>query len=612
MIFTASVSASIDLAHFKSGKLVGSDSTYFIDESTELKLTDLPEKNNESWLVPSKDTLALGYSTAVVWLDIPLSNSGEYADWFLEVAYPVLDKVDIYVQYQERTDIYQLGDLVNFSNRPIQHRNFVIPISLETNASARVLLRVQSGTSLQVPIKLWQHTDFYDQEQVNLLWQGIYFGFILVMTFYNLCLYYYSRETKYIFYSFFFGSFVLFQATISGLSYQFLWPLSPTWNDHALPIFLGFVLFSESIFIRSFLELKQRSPKVSIFYLVSILLSALLIVLSSMLPYQVSILCLIVLALPINFIALVVGIRQWLNGNKAAQLFTIAWMGTLFGAIILALSKLGVIERNAFNENALQIGTTISVLWLSFALGENIAQQNRERQKAKEDALEYALKISKERQEKLSAQAEAISAQKQANENLELEVKERTKQLQQAMKDLEQANSKLKLISNLDELTNLYNRRYFNSRFEAEFKRAQRMERILSVIIIDIDHFKMINDEYGHLVGDACLKSVANVLKKCVTRPQDTVSRFGGEEFTILLPDTSREGVLHVAERILNAVSNEKVNFEGLSLNMTVSIGIVFKMPTRTDQAEDLLEKADMALYKAKHAGRNCIVEASV
>jgi diguanylate cyclase (GGDEF)-like protein len=99
----------------------------------------------------------------------------------------------------------------------------------------------------------------------------------------------------------------------------------------------------------------------------------------------------------------------------------------------------------------------------------------------------------------------------------------------------------------------------------------------LAVIIIDIDHIKMVNDDYGHLAGDACLKLVANVLKGSVNRPQATASRFVGEEFTILLPDTPREGVLNIVASILKAVKNENMYFEGLTLMMTVSIGFAIK-----------------------------------
>jgi diguanylate cyclase len=383
----------------------------------------------------------------------------------------------------------------------------------------------------------------------------------------------------------------------------------PIWQDHALPIFLGLVLFSESLFVNSILGLKVRSPKIAKFFSLSAILSALIIILSGVVPYRISIICLIVLALLINFVGLFVGIKQTLQGNKTAKLFTIAWIGTLLGAIVLALSKLGLIERNLFNENALHIGTVISVLWLSFALGEYITQQNRQRQQAKEDALEYALKIASEREEKLSAQEMALNIQQQANTTLELQVKLRTDQLEKTMSELELAHAKLKHISNLDELTGLYNRRYFNQKLNEEFLRAQRAQKPLAILIADIDYFKGLNDNYGHLAGDACLKAVSNVLKHSVTRPEDTVSRFGGEEFIILLPDTPLEGALHVAERLLKEVASEIVAFEGLSLNMTVSIGLTVSVPLETESSESILAKADVALYKAKDNGRNRVCQ---
>jgi len=606
---TTQASESIDLDRIKSGDLVGLHSNYFLDESGELAVNDLQLRVDKGWLPVKTESLSLGYTASAVWIKLELENKSVEPNWFLHITYPVLDYLDIYVQYKDRTDVYNLGDRVNFYDRPIDHRDFVIPVYLNLNESATVMLRVSSSSSLQIPIKLWKQSDFYENEQSSLIWQGIYFGFILVMAFYNLCLYYYIRETQYIYYAFTFASFLLFQATIGGFSYQFLWPDSPILQDHALPIFLGSVLFSESLFVRSLLGLKIRSPKIAMFFSLSAILSALIIIFSSVVSYRISIMCLIVLALLINFVGLFVGIKQSLQGNKTAKLFTIAWVGTLLGAIVLALSKLGLIERNLFNENALQIGTAISVVWLSFALGEYITQQNRQRQEAKEEALEYALKIASERKEKLSAQEMILNIQQQANATLESQVKHRTDQLEKTMSDLEIANAKLKHISHLDELTGLYNRRYLNQKLEAEFLRAQRIQKPLAILLADIDLFKSLNDKYGHLAGDACLKAVSNVLKNSVTRPEDTVSRFGGEEFVILLPDTPEQGALRVAERLLKEVANETVVFEDLALKVTVSIGLTVNVPLSTEKPEGALAKADAALYQAKGDGRNRVCQ---
>jgi len=607
--FTVTASASIDVNNIKSGELVGLNSVYLLDEGGKLGIRELWSKADKDWTTGASESLSLGYSTSAVWIKLEFENKGVDPNWLLHIGYPVLDYLDVYVNYHNRAEVYNLGDRVVFDDRPIDHRDFVIPVHLDRNESVTVMLRVSSSSSLQVPIKLWKQSDFYEKEQSSLILEGIYFGFILVMAFYNLCLYYYIRETQYIYYALTFTSFLLFQATIGGFSYQFLWPDSPIWQDHALPIFLGLVLFSESLFVRSLLGLKVRSPKIAIFFSLSAIFSAFIIIFSSVISYRISIMCLIVLALLINFVGLFVGCKQSLEGNKTAKLFTIAWIGTLLGAIVLALSKLGLIERNLFNENALQIGTAISVVWLSFALGEYITQQNRQRQEAKEDALEYALKIASEREEKLSAQEMTLNIQQQTNETLESQVKHRTDQLEKTMSDLELANAKLKHISHIDELTGLYNRRYLNQKLEAEFLRSQRIQKPLAILLVDIDLFKSLNDNYGHLAGDTCLKAISNVLKNSVTRPDDTVSRFGGEEFVILLPDTPEQGALHVAERLLKEVENEIVVFEELALKMTISIGLTVSVPLSTENPESILAKADAALYKAKDNGRNRVCQ---
>jgi diguanylate cyclase len=597
----------LDVNSIKSGDLLGQHSLYLADDEGTLTIEQLPEATDERWQPVTQDILSLGYTSTTVWNRLAFTNTGEETEWMFEVAYSVLDKVDFYILYPNRTQVYKLGDLVKFDERPINHRNFVVPLSLPIGETVVVMVRVSSSTSMQMPLKLWQRTDFYDHEQGTLLWQGMYFGLILVMIFYKTCLYYYIKEEQYLNYAASFTSLVLFQATISGFSYQFLWPQLPLWNDHALPIFLGLLLLTESIFVRSLLGLSARSPRVSKFLRVSEKLAALAMVVSIFVPYRFSIFFLIVLALLINSFCLAVGVKQWLEGDKAAKFFTIAWVGILVGAVLLALSKLGIIERNVFNENALQIGTTLSVVWLSFALGEYIAKQSRERQRSKEEALGFALNVAEERKGKLEAQEETLKLQEAANANLESQVQERTSMLEKTMLELEQANAKLRQLSYIDELTDIYNRRYFNKKLETEFKRAQRIQAPLSLLLLDIDHFKLLNDKYGHLVGDACLKAVAKVFQSCLPRAEDTLARFGGEEFVILLPGTAEEGALSVAERILQAVANEVVFFEDLEVTMTVSIGVATKCPSSTDYPKELIARADVALYQSKSNGRNCI-----
>ncbi|MCK9445024.1 MAG: diguanylate cyclase [Tissierellaceae bacterium] len=170
---------------------------------------------------------------------------------------------------------------------------------------------------------------------------------------------------------------------------------------------------------------------------------------------------------------------------------------------------------------------------------------------------------------------------------------------------LELANLELEKISMVDGLTGISNRRYFDSFMDAIWDINKREDFPLSVIMIDIDHFKNFNDTFGHLNGDICLKVVANTIKETVGRPGDLVARFGGEEFIVLLSNTDCNGATLVAEKIRKAVEEEIIELEDALTSVTVSLGVSFIDEIGDQVPEDLIAKADEALYRAKNSGRN-------
>lgn len=168
---------------------------------------------------------------------------------------------------------------------------------------------------------------------------------------------------------------------------------------------------------------------------------------------------------------------------------------------------------------------------------------------------------------------------------------------------LKEANTKLEMVSRIDGLTQLFNRRHWESRFSEEFKRAQRYGEQLSLIMFDLDHFKAINDSRGHLGGDEVLKSVS-ALVRCAVREHDIPGRYGGEEFGIVLPNTDANGAAHLAERIRVGVQNAVIPWEGQTIPVTVSLGIA-DINESLKTHSDLISQADEALYKSKKTGRN-------
>lgn len=170
---------------------------------------------------------------------------------------------------------------------------------------------------------------------------------------------------------------------------------------------------------------------------------------------------------------------------------------------------------------------------------------------------------------------------------------------------LEAYAARLKDVSEHDQLTGLANRRYFDSVFEQEWDRLARSKGELAVLMIDLDHFKQVNDNYGHLIGDSCLREVAERLQAVIHRPADLLARYGGEEFIVLLPDTSLEGARQIAELMCETIAARPLDLAGDSIPITISVGLATASPVPGDSRDNLLRRVDDALYCAKARGRN-------
>ena len=179
--------------------------------------------------------------------------------------------------------------------------------------------------------------------------------------------------------------------------------------------------------------------------------------------------------------------------------------------------------------------------------------------------------------------------------------------LRELQKELEEKNAELQRLSSQDGLTGLANRRTFDEFFQKEWLRAARESSPLSLILIDIDHFKKYNDNYGHQGGDNCLRKVAQKLGETVGRPGDLVARYGGEEFVVVMPSTDMEGAASIAAALReNVVSMAEPHaYSSTAGHVTISLGVATLKPTSEMAPETLIHKADEALYKAKEEGRN-------
>ena len=180
--------------------------------------------------------------------------------------------------------------------------------------------------------------------------------------------------------------------------------------------------------------------------------------------------------------------------------------------------------------------------------------------------------------------------------------------------ELERLNAELSVMAKLDGLTGIANRRAFDGNLLRECRRAARADLPLSLVLLDVDHFKGFNDLYGHLRGDVCLKAVADAIGGCLRRPGDMLARYGGEEFAVVLPNTEPDGAVLMADRIRDAIRDMAMPHGGSSVArvVTVSTGVATLLPGDSGEPQDVIDCADEALYRAKAAGRDCTRHALV
>jgi diguanylate cyclase (GGDEF)-like protein len=204
--------------------------------------------------------------------------------------------------------------------------------------------------------------------------------------------------------------------------------------------------------------------------------------------------------------------------------------------------------------------------------------------------LDVALEHLKEAQEKLQAYSYT----------LEIEVSKRTA-------ELEQSNKELLRLAMLDGLTMIPNRRHFDAYLEEQWTLLSQLQQPLSLIVLDVDCFKLYNDHYGHLAGDDCLKEVAQAIERALQRPTDLVARFGGEEFAVVLPLTTIQGAQRVARSITTEIENLQIShaYSLVSDRITLSQGLSSMIPSAQFSLNTLIATADLALYQAKQKGRN-------
>ena len=480
---------------------IGTHMGLLLDSSRALTL-EQARAPNQAWQPITRQSPNFGFTADVYWFRFQLhNNSAKVLPRFIELPIPFLDDVRLY--HFVGTDLqtsFSLGDEQPFAQRAVRNRNFIMPLQLAPGVNA-VYLRLASSGTIEAPLRVWDPVQFQAASNDESLVQGAVIGVLLIMVVYNLFVYFSTRDINYLYYIGFVASYLLFHLTLTGYTFAYLWPNAVAWNGIAISVFTASSALFTCLFTDSFLKLRSFSRTASYLVRTMMVCSAAVLVLSFVLPYSISIRIAAAITLPIAATALLLGYWRWWKGARFARFYCLAWTAILVGITVLNASKFGWIATNIWTENAPQIGIVLQVILLSFTLADRINNDRSLRLNAQ------AVALSHERKARAS-QAALILAKEQANQELELRVLSRTNDLNAAMAQLSQANARLQMLSTTDGLTQIGNRAFFDAAAVTEMRRAERQKGNISIILLDIDHFKRVNDNFGHPAGDACLRGL--------------------------------------------------------------------------------------------------------
>lgn len=533
------------------------------------------------------------------WLSFSLTSPDDALSRILALDNPLLDKVTIYHLVNNKlANTVLMGDTFPYNERPFLSNIFLYPFKLNMDDTHTFYLHIQTEGSAAIPLNLWSSNDLAQIAESTAVEHGFQLGVLAAIGIFSLFIAIASGSFSYSYYSGYVLSMTLLVATINGFAFRFLWPNWPILQQVMVPFLLPIVMAFALMFTEKILQLKYLNRRMLLTCRYSAVYILCIGLATPFIQYGTALYIEIISVAVLSLVLMVFAITQAINGHKLARMYTIGWVSMLTGACISSLLYLSVIDLNLKPQTPVMLGLTFEIIFMSLVLAIRYNDERKAKLRIQQEALKQAQKIR-------SAREEALKAEAESNEKLEQMVQERTLELEITLRELHEVNQKLTEQSTIDSLTGVKNRSAFDKRLIAESRISRRQETPIALLMLDIDRFKLINDRFGHLAGDEALRTIAQTLQQHLKRPTDLVSRYGGEEFAIILPNTAEDGALQVAETIRDAVASINFEWEGVAIPLTISIGVSADIVTNDQHCTKLLEQADKALYQAKNGGRN-------
>lgn len=524
---------------------IGQSLLEYEDTTATMTLSKVRQLSSDKFKPLNKDVASHPFTNSAFWYQFKVENKENSPLSRLIVFEPAwLDSVNIsVVSPKGELQSYEGGNLYPYSKRAINH--YLINFKHEFGPGvSTVYVQVKTRDPFIVSISVMEKLAFVKEQVSTSTYTGLIYGGIIAMLFYNLFLFFGIKEKYYALYVLYLCTFLAANASYNGYTFMYLFSDHPTVQNWAQSTSIFLFILMGLLFANSFLNLEkyhQTLYKITKYVIFLIIGIALL---SAMVGgYHMHVMLSIILVMLVSIYIFGMALFSWLTGNRSARFFLLGAASGLIGAVITALTVMSFIPYSYMTYKANDFGMFIDVVLLSLALADR-------------------MKITQE--EKLIAEDQAKT----------------------------------------DVITGLLNRRAYSEMSYIEYQRLLRHQRALSVIIFDVDHFKHVNDSYGHDAGDYILKSVGNIVRD-VIREYDYAFRMGGDEFLLLLPETNEKQASILAERIRLRIENKKlVNEHNNKFSVTASFGISQNRKIDTS-IENIVKRADKALYKAKERGRN-------
>ena len=572
---------------------------YLVDYELALTLEDVKQRSD--FTDGHVDNLNFSFTQARVWLRFSLSNPQSRAHIrLLQIRYFLLDNITLY--QPDATGTYlpiHRGRLPPETDPGNSSRFYLFELNVPAHTETEYYLAIDSQDTLALPIYLSTPSAYQNYLLADTIAITLYAGLILSNILFAIFMLTSLRERELLYYLLFLlAHHGMGIVTMEGIPSTLLGSKNIFLSRDMLASSISLSILFAVLFIRNFLQLKTRHRGL---FRLSGYIAALLVfgsVQGLFLPHFYSIQITSIVCMfsgaAIGFIFYIC-VRQ---KQPAALSLLLGWSAGIVGATLYGLKAWGILPVNLFTSYAWHVGIMLETILFSYTIANKAASERKQRLIAQTEL------THKERALRL-AQEDLLRAEKEAKNEMEIRVRERTLDISRVLASLEHENKVLTELSINDGLTRVRNRRFFNDIYPQIWQDAIDKKQWLSLIMLDIDYFKAVNDEHGHLTGDRCLGSIAGILKKAVSRPNDIICRYGGEEFIIILPETDTESALSVAERIRKKISETHIETDHNIFSITASFGVIGIQPLAGIDPTQLIAHCDEALYRAKESGRN-------